>query len=136
MSVAGPAISVVVPVFNEQDNIAPLHREIVPVLESLSRPFEIVLVDDGSTDASPARLRDLRASDPRVRVVTLVRNAGQTAAMSAGFEAARGEVVITLDADLQNDTRDITLLLAGLEGHDAAVGWRAERIDSWMRRDS
>ncbi|MGH9870442.1 MAG: glycosyltransferase family 2 protein [Candidatus Polarisedimenticolia bacterium] len=133
---AGPAISVVVPVFNEQDNIAPLHREIVPVLESLSRPFEIVLVDDGSTDASPARLRELRASDPRVRVVTLVRNAGQTAAMSAGFEAARGEVVVTLDADLQNDPRDIPVLLASLEGHDAAVGWRAERHDTWVRRAS
>ena len=131
-----PAISVVVPVFNEQDNIAPLHREIVPVLESLARPFEIVLVDDGSTDASPARLRELRAADSRVRVVTLARNAGQTAAMCAGFEAARGDVVVTLDADLQNDPRDIPLLLENLEGHDAAVGWRAERHDTWVRRAS
>ena len=131
-----PVISVVVPVFNEQDNIAPLHREVTPVLESLSRAFEIVFVDDGSTDASPARLKELRAADPRVRVVTLARNAGQTAAMSAGFEAARGEVVVTLDADLQNDPRDIPLLLARLEGHDAAVGWRVERHDNWVRRAS
>jgi glycosyltransferase involved in cell wall biosynthesis len=127
---------VVVPVFNEQDNIVPLCREIVPVMESVGRSFEIVLVDDGSTDASLSRMRDLRAADPRVRVVTLAANAGQTAAIAAGFEAARGDIVVTLDADLQNDPRDIPLLLEALDGHDAAVGWRGRRDDTWLRRMS
>lgn len=130
------AVSVVVPIYNEQDNIGPLYGEIVPVMESLGRSFEIVLVDDGSTDDSRLRLRALRAADPRVRVVGLARNAGQTAAMAAGFEAARGGIVVTLDADLQNDPRDIPLLLDRLEGHDAAVGYRADRHDTWIRRIS
>lgn len=133
---AGTSVSVVVPVYNEQDNIEPLHREIVPVMESLGAPFEIVMVDDGSTDASCARLRALRTSDPRVRVVRLARNSGQTAAMAAGFQAARGEIIVTLDADLQNDPHDIPLLLQSLGHHDAAVGWRADRHDTWVRRVS
>jgi dolichol-phosphate mannosyltransferase len=133
---SAPSLSVVVPVFNEQDNIVPLCREIVPVMESVGRSFEIVLVDDGSTDASLSRMRDLRAADSRVRVVTLAANAGQTAAIAAGFEAARGDIVVTLDADLQNDPRDIPLLLEALDGHDAAVGWRGRRDDTWLRRMS
>jgi dolichol-phosphate mannosyltransferase len=131
-----PHVSVVVPVYNEQDNVEPLYREIVPVMESVGEPFEIVMVDDGSTDDSRPRMRALRASDPRVRVVALARNAGQTAAMAAGFGAARGDIVVTLDADLQNDPRDIPLVLRGLEHHDAAVGWRADRHDTWVRRVS
>jgi dolichol-phosphate mannosyltransferase len=127
-------VSVVVPIYNEQDNIEPLYREIVPVLESLGGPFEIVLVDDGSTDDSRRRLRALRAADPRVRVVGLARNSGQTAALAAGFDAAVGEIVVTMDADLQNDPHDIPLLLSRLESHDAAVGFRAERRDTWIRR--
>ena len=131
-----PHVSVVVPVYNEQDNIEPLYREIVPVMESLGDPFELVMVDDGSTDDSRPRLRALRAADARVRVVALARNAGQTAAMAAGFGAARGGIVVTLDADLQNDPRDIPLLLQSLEHHDAAVGWRGDRHDTWVRRVS
>ncbi|HKY32879.1 MAG TPA: glycosyltransferase family 2 protein [Candidatus Polarisedimenticolia bacterium] len=133
---AAPELSVVVPVFDEQDNVGPLHDEVVSVLEGLGRPFELLFVDDGSSDQSPARLRALRAADARVRVLRLDRNSGQTAALSAGFAAARGAVVLTLDADLQNDPRDIPGLLAALDGHDAAVGWRAGRSDTWLRRVS
>lgn len=133
---AGPRISIVVPLFNERENLVSLHAEIVPVLEALGEPFEILFVDDGSTDGSDAILRDLRASDRRARVLRFSRNAGQTAAMSAGFEAARGEIVVTIDADLQNDPRDIPVLLGEMDGYDAVVGWRGERRDSWLRRIS
>jgi glycosyltransferase involved in cell wall biosynthesis len=126
----------VIPVYNEQDNVDPLYRELVPVMESIGKTFELVLVDDGSTDGTRRSLRSLRTSDPRVRVVVLQRNSGQTAAMAAGFEAARGGIIVTLDADLQNDPRDIPLLLKELDQHDAAVGYRADRHDTWLRRAS
>ncbi len=129
-----PAISVVVPVFDERDNLVPLREELVAALEEVGRAFEVILVDDGSRDGSAEVLRGLRAADRRLRVLTLERNCGQTAALSAGFAAARGDVVLTIDADLQNDARDIPLLLERLADHDAAVGWRGERRDSWLRR--
>lgn len=126
----------VVPVYNERDNLEPLTREIRAVMEAAGSRFELLFVDDGSTDGSGDVLRRLRAADPRIRVLTLERNSGQTAAMSAGFEAARAPVIVTLDADLQNDPRDIPRLLDHLDGHDAVVGWRAERQDVWLRRAS
>ncbi|MFQ5700966.1 MAG: glycosyltransferase family 2 protein [Acidobacteriota bacterium] len=135
-SATSPEVSIVVPVYNERENLSALLGEIVPVMESESRPFEIIFVDDGSTDGSAEILRGLKAADPRVRVLTAERNAGQTAAMAAGFGAARGDIVVTLDADLQNDPRDIPALLGRLEGCDAVVGWRAGRRDAWLRRIS
>ncbi|HET6371746.1 MAG TPA: glycosyltransferase family 2 protein [Candidatus Polarisedimenticolia bacterium] len=131
-----PEISVVVPLYNERDNVSPLACELIPVLETLGRSFEVVFVNDGSTDGSEEPLRALRQADRRVRILTLERNSGQTAALSAGFAAARGETVLTLDADLQNDARDIPRLLGMLEGCDAVVGWRGSRRDSWLRRIS
>ncbi len=129
-------LSIVIPVYNERENLGPLLGEIEAVLRSLGRSYEILIVDDGSTDGSHAALRDLRGAHPHLRVVTFAHNAGQTAAMDAGFRRARGEIVITLDADLQNDPRDIPSLLADLEGWDAVVGVRARRRDSIVRRVS
>jgi dolichol-phosphate mannosyltransferase len=128
--------SVVVPVYNERDNLAPLYAEIAEVMGRLGRPWEVLFVDDGSADGSDRVLRDLRSAHPEVRVVTFARNAGQTAAMDAGFRRARGEVVVTLDADLQNDPSDIPRLLEALRGVDAVVGVRARRRDSLVRRVS
>jgi len=125
-----PAVSVVIPVFNERDNLDDLHRELTGSLDGLGRTYEIILVDDGSTDGSLERLADIEARDPRVRVLALRRNFGQTAAFSAGFDHARGDVVITSDGDLQNDPADIPRLMARLEeGFDMVCGWRAERQD-------
>jgi glycosyltransferase involved in cell wall biosynthesis len=130
-----PFVSVVVPLYNEADNVAELHRELRAALSSLGRPYEILLVDDGSRDGTAERLREAEASDPQVRVLTLRRNFGQTAAFCAGFDHARGEVVVTSDGDLQNDPADIPRLLAKLEeGYDIVCGWRSERKDPLSRR--
>ncbi len=131
-----PGISLVIPVYNERDNLALLHSELAGVMGSVGDAFEILFVDDGSTDGSDRVLRDLRAADPRVRVLTLKRNAGQSAAMDAGFKSAAGEVVVTLDADLQNDPADIPRLLEALSGWDAVVGVRQKRRDNLVRRVS
>ena len=129
-------MSLVIPVFNERDNLEPLLREIVSALSPLGRPYEILAVDDGSTDGSSDLLQRLKTSCPALRVVRFARNAGQTAAIDAGFRRARGVVVVTLDADLQNDPGDIPKLLADLDGWDAVVGVRAVRRDSLVRRVS
>src|SRR5262245_27116233 len=129
MNVA-PRISVVIPVYNEAENLVDLHRELTAGLAALGEPYEILLVDDGSQDSSLERLLALEAADPRVRVLRLRRNFGQTAAFSAGFDHARGEVVVTSDGDLQNDPADIPRLLAKLEeGFDMVCGWRRQRRD-------
>ena len=130
------ALSIVVPVYDERDNLEPLVTELLDVLRPLDRPFEIVLVNDGSTDGSSEVIDLLAASGAGVRGVHLVRNRGQTAAFDAGFKAARGDVVVTLDADLQNDPRDIPRLLDAIAGHDAAVGYRVRRHDDAVRRVS
>jgi len=131
-----PELSVIVPVFNEVENISPLWRELDAVLGRLGRSAEVVFVDDGSTDGSADAIRALMAGDPRVRLLCFDANAGLTAAFHAGYGAARGRIVATLDADLQNDPRDLPPLLAALEGADAAVGWRRERHDPWPKRVS
>ena len=131
-----PELSVIVPVFNEVGNIALLWRELDAVLGRLGRSAEIVFVDDGSTDGSADAIRAVMAQDPRVRLLCFDANAGLTAAFHAGYEAVRGQIVATLDGDLQNDPRDLPPLLAALEGADAAVGWRRERHDPWPRRVS
>ena len=125
-----PRVSVVIPVFNEAENLADLHRELTASLGPLGQPYEILLVDDGSTDSSLERLLAIEAGDPRVRVLRLRRNFGQTAAFSAGFDHSRGEIVVTSDGDLQNDPADIPRLLAKLdEGYDMVCGWRQQRRD-------
>ncbi|HEY2941632.1 MAG TPA: glycosyltransferase family 2 protein [Vicinamibacteria bacterium] len=135
MSLTAPRISVVIPVYNEAENVADLHRELTSSLLSLGQPYEIILVDDGSTDSSLERLLALESADPRVRVLRLRRNFGQTAAFSAGFDHARGEIVVTSDGDLQNDPADIPRLVAKLdEGYDMVCGWRRQRRDPVSKR--
>ena len=135
MSTPPPEISVVTPVYNEEDSVERLVVEVGAVLDEMRRPAEIIAVDDGSTDDSFARLSALRAREPRLRIVRLARNYGQTAALSAGIQHARGDVVVTLDADLQNDPRDIPRLLGALtEGVDVVNGWRQDRQDKWLTR--
>jgi len=131
-----PRISVVVPAFNEAPNLPALVQEVEDAVSSLGDPWELVVVDDGSTDDSPALLRDLQARHPSLQVVRFARNAGQSAAFLAGFEAARGEVVVTLDADLQNNPADIPELVRRLEGHEAVLGVRRRRRDAALRRAS
>jgi glycosyltransferase involved in cell wall biosynthesis len=134
---SGPVdLTLVIPVYNERDNLEPLMREIDASLADASWRYEILMVDDGSSDGSEEVLRRLQAAHPELRVVRFVRNAGQTAAMEAGFRRARGPVVVTLDADLQNDPADIPRLVRELEGWDAVVGVRSVRRDSLVRRVS
>jgi glycosyltransferase involved in cell wall biosynthesis len=121
-------LSIILPIYNESENILRLYDELVPVLEAMGSPFEIIAVDDGSSDGSFQQLRDLSARDQRLRVIRFRRNFGQTAAFAAGFDRAQGHVVVTMDADLQNDPADIPRLLAKMdEGYDVVSGWRQER---------
>jgi len=132
---AAPDISVFLPVYNEEPNLPPLHAKLDEALDKLGRSAEIVFVDDGSTDGSLKVLREIAAKDSRVRVVALKRNYGQTAAMAAGIDAARGRVLIPMDADLQNDPADIVRLLDKLdEGYDVVSGWRKNRQDKLVTR--
>ncbi len=128
-------LSVIIPVFNEEGNIEPLYREIRGALDGLGVEYEILAIDDGSTDDSFTLLKRVHEEDPRVRVIRFRRNFGQTAAFAAGFDAAQGEIVVTLDADLQNDPADIPPLLAKMEeGYDVVSGWRVERHDPFLTR--
>jgi glycosyltransferase involved in cell wall biosynthesis len=130
-----PYVSVVVPLYNEEDNVDDLHRELTAALARLERPYEILLVDDGSKDRTLERVSAIEQRDPRVRVLRLRRNFGQTAAFSAGFDHARGEIIVTTDGDLQNDPADIPMVVAKLgEGHDLVCGWRRQRQDTFSRR--
>ncbi|MEO8435690.1 MAG: glycosyltransferase family 2 protein [Pyrinomonadaceae bacterium] len=132
---AGPEVSVFLPVFNEEPNLRPLHAKLCEALESLGRTTEIIYVDDGSSDGSLKVLREIAQTDARVRVVALRRNYGQTAAMAAGIDAARGQVLIPMDADMQNDPADIVRLLDKIdEGYDVVSGWRKNRQDKLITR--
>jgi glycosyltransferase involved in cell wall biosynthesis len=129
-----PELSVVAPLFNESENVRPLIEWILQALESFAGAFEIILVDDGSRDDTWNQIRAV-SSDPRVRGLRLGRNVGQTAAMMAGFDHARGQVIVSLDGDLQNDPRDIPALIAKLdEGYDLVCGWRRQRQDKLLLR--
>ncbi|MGC8916952.1 MAG: glycosyltransferase family 2 protein [Thermoanaerobaculum sp.] len=130
------AFSVVVPVHNERDNLRPLVAAVLPVMVGLGQPFEVLLVDDGSTDGSAELLDELARENPPVRVLHFEKNCGQSAALAAGFAHARGTVIITLDADLQNDPQDIPALLPLLSQYDAVVGIRKVRHDSLWKRFS
>jgi glycosyltransferase involved in cell wall biosynthesis len=128
-------LSVVLPVFNEEDNITELHNEIAAVLDTIEGQSEVIYVDDGSSDSTLEKLRDLHRNDTRVVVVEFRRNFGQTAAMAAGFEFARGQVVVAMDADRQNDPADIPKLLDKIEeGYDLVSGWRHDRKDGYLLR--
>ena len=128
-------LSVVVPIYNEEENIPILHARITEALVAAGLDYELILVDDGSTDNSYRALKGLAAQDPRVKVVRFRRNFGQTAAMTAGFDLASGRVVVPMDGDLQNDPLDIPLLLARIdEGYDVVSGWRKYRKDTFINR--
>jgi glycosyltransferase involved in cell wall biosynthesis len=133
MSEALP-LSVVIPVFNEEETVPHLYVEVRAALEKLGTPYEVLAVDDGSTDGSLARLIACSKDDPRWRVIALRRNFGQTAAIAAGFDYARGDVVVTLDGDLQNDPEDIGKLLTLAKDHDVVSGWRHPRHDPFLSR--
>ena len=128
-------ISVIVPILNEEESIPVMRERVVAEVAPLGKPFEIIFVDDGSTDRSFEILSELAAQDPRVVVLKFRRNAGQTAAMTAGIEYARGRLLVTMDGDLQNDPADIPMMLAKIdEGYDLVIGWRMNRQDKWLSR--
>ena len=128
-------LSVVVPIYFEEDNIRPLYEAITAALNPTGLSYEIICVDDGSGDSSFPLLKELAAIDQRLRVIRFRRNFGQTAAMAAGFEAARGAVIVPMDGDLQNDPADIPLLLEKIaEGYDVVSGWRKDRQDTFINR--
>jgi glycosyltransferase involved in cell wall biosynthesis len=133
-----PDLSVVIPVYNEEASLTPLWSELREVLERLGLAFEVVFVDDGSRDRSAEIIRSFRETDRRVRLVRLKTNGGETAATDAGFKAARGQRVVVMDADLQNDPADIPMLLSHLDRWDAVTGWRVDRAagDNFVRRAS
>lgn len=129
-----PYLSVVIPVYNERDNIVPLTEELVGVLEDLRRSYEIIFVDDGSTDGSAEQLELVRKRFSGIQIIRFKKNCGQTAAFDAGFKAARGDVIVTMDADMQNDPHDIPTLLADIGEYDLVCGWRQRRNDSIIRK--
>ena len=127
--------SIVVPIYNEEDSIQELHRALAAALDPVDTDYEIILVDDGSTDGSFSALQTIAANDGRVKIIRLRRNFGQTAAMSAGFDAASGSVIIPMDGDLQNDPADIPRLISKIdEGFDVVSGWRNDRKDTFLTR--
>jgi glycosyltransferase involved in cell wall biosynthesis len=128
-------LSIIVPIYNEEENILALHAGISDALADLPLEYEVILVDDGSADNSFALLKKIAQEDHRVRVIRFRRNFGQTAAMAAGFDAAKGRVMVPMDGDLQNDPRDIPRLLEKIrEGYDVVSGWRKERHDTFISR--
>jgi glycosyltransferase involved in cell wall biosynthesis len=130
-----PDLSVVVPIRNEAPSLEQLHAELTETLTAWGRPYELIMIDDGSTDGSFEILKRLQGGDPRLRVIRFRRNFGQTAAFSAGFDYARGRIIVTSDGDLQNDARDIPALIATLErGYDVVCGWRKDRKDAFVSR--
>jgi glycosyltransferase involved in cell wall biosynthesis len=130
-----PELSIVIPLYNEAENVEPLYAELSAALAETGRSYEVLIVDDGSRDDSFARLKAVHARDARWRIIRFRRNFGQTAGFSAGIAAARGAIVITSDADLQNDPRDIPKLLAKMdEGYDIVSGWRVNRKEPFFSR--
>jgi glycosyltransferase involved in cell wall biosynthesis len=129
------ALSLVIPIYNEATNLTELHGEITAACQNLAKSYEIIFVDDGSEDDSLLVLKQLLKKDPHIRIIQLRKNFGQTAALSAGFDHARGNIIITLDADLQNDPQDFGLLIEKIEeGYDLVSGWRAKRKDRFITR--
>ena len=129
-------LSVVIPVYNEEENLPLLWPELRSVLEPLGLQFEVLFIDDGSRDRGAEIVRGFRDADPRVRLIRLKANSGETAATDAGFKSARGRWLVTMDADLQNDPHDLPMLLAHLDQWDGVTGWRVKRDDPFLRRAS
>ncbi len=127
-------ISVVVPLYNEEENVRELHSRLKEVLDGLGSEYELIFVDDGSTDSTLALLREIQSGDDSVVVLSLRRNFGQTAAFAAGFDYARGDVIVTMDGDLQNDPKDIPRLLDMIRENDIVSGWRKSRKDPFFSR--
>jgi glycosyltransferase involved in cell wall biosynthesis len=136
MSSAETFLSLVIPAYNEQENIPTLLARVEASLSLIGKPFEVILIDDGSTDETPRMLADAMKQKPWLRVLRMQKNAGQSAAFEAGFEAARGEIIATIDADLQNDPEEIPRLIPLLDEHkvDMITGWRKDRQDTPFRR--
>jgi len=130
-----PDISIVIPLYNEVDNVAPLHARLMEAASTLGIPFEIVYVDDGSRDATFTTLRTITSADEQAILIRFRRNFGQTAAIAAGVAQASGDIIVLMDADLQNDPADIPLLLAKMhEDYDVVSGWRRDRQDPFFSR--
>lgn len=129
-------LSIIIPLCNEEGNVEPLYRSLKTALAAFGRPYEIICVNDGSEDETESRLNTLAGTDPLLKIVSFRRNLGQTAALMAGFSFAKGDIIIPMDGDLQNDPADVGLLVAKLEeGYDVVSGWRKERKDSMVRRN-
>ena len=133
---SGPELSIILPVYNEADSLPVLWDEVRETIEILGRTTEVIFVDDGSTDGSTEFMQDMAKRDPRVRLIRFEANAGLSAAFYAGYQAARGAVVATMDSDLQTNPRDLVTLFTRLPNADAVVGWRSIRHDTWLKRIS
>jgi len=131
-----PQISIVIPVYNEQENLPLLVEGLVPVMNSLVKPYEVIFVDDASTDRSLEVLKELARKYPCIRIAKFETNSGQSAAFDAGFKLAKADIVVTMDSDLQYEPRDIPRLLEQLRNCDVVCGWRKNRKDPWLKRIS
>src|SRR4051812_2856069 len=129
-----PYLSLVIPAYNEQESVPTLLSRVEGSLARIGKPFEVILIDDGSTDDTPRLLNEAMLTRPWLRVLRMKKNGGQSAAFEAGFAAARGEIIATIDADLQNDPEEIPRLLPLLESYDMITGWRKDRQDTGFRR--
>jgi len=128
-------LSVIIPIFNEEENVSPLYDRLISALQKAGRPYEILFIDDGSSDGSLEVLLDISQKNPNVKIISFSRNFGQTAALSAGIDFSRGEILIPMDGDLQNDPEDILSLLQKIdEGYDVVSGWRKDRKDPFFTR--
>ena len=129
-------ISIVVPVYNEKENLVLLDQEITKSIKPLNKNYEVILVDDGSMDGSSELIRALQEKNSAIRLIRFGHNHGQTAAFAAGFDKARGDIIVTMDADLQNSPSDIPLLLTAIKDYDVVCGWRHKRNDPWIKKIS
>jgi dolichol-phosphate mannosyltransferase len=129
-------ISIVVPVYNEKENLVLLDQEITKSIKPLNKNYEVILVDDGSMDGSSELIRALQEKNSTIRLIRFGHNHGQTAAFAAGFDKARGDIIVTMDADLQNSPSDIPLLLTAIKDYDVVCGWRHKRNDPWIKKIS
>ena len=129
-------ISIVVPVYNERENLVLLDQEITKSIKPLNKNYEVILVDDGSMDGSSELIRSLQEKNSTIRLIRFGHNHGQTAAFAAGFNKARGDIIVTMDADLQNSPSDIPLLLTAIKDYDVVCGWRHKRNDPWIKKIS
>lgn len=126
-------ISIIIPVYNEEENLIPLTQGLFEIMYGLGQEFEVIFIDDGSTDKSLATMRDLQKNHPQIRIIKLEHNCGQTAAFDCGFRVTKGDIIVTMDADLQNDPQDIPKLIETLKDCDMVYGWRKQRQDPFLK---